>query len=120
MSMRSTKEHMIAWATTTLIVSSGLALRAAEMTFTGVVADAMCGATHKMSGPAESCTRECVKHGSDYALIMNDKAYTLKASNKLKAQLDKLAGQKAVVTGEQEGDTIQVATVKAAMEVRRR
>jgi hypothetical protein len=84
-------------------------------TLTGVVSDAMCGAKHEEmpSKPAE-CTRACVKHGANYALVVGDKVYTLETSDK--AALDKLndlAGAKAKVTGEVDGTTITVKSVAA-------
>ena len=49
-------------------------------TFTGVVSDNMCGKQHMANDKsAAQCTRECVKAGSDYALVVGDKVYTLKA-----------------------------------------
>ena len=89
------------------------AVAAEKATVTGVVADAMCGLKHHDSDAA-ACTRHCVQAGSDYALIAGDKALTLKASDSLKAELDKLAGKKATVSGERDGDTITVASVQPA------
>jgi len=80
-----------------------------ETTLTGTVSDAMCGAKH--SGDAATCTRGCVKKGSAYALVVGDKVYTLKGGEK---DLDKLAGQKATVTGTVDGDKVAVTAVKAA------
>jgi hypothetical protein len=59
-----------------------------NQTFTGTVSDAMCGAHHMMQGktPAQ-CIRECVKQGSDFALVSGGKVYTLKGG---KSQFDKL------------------------------
>jgi hypothetical protein len=52
-----------------------------------------------------------VKKGSDYALIVKDKVYTLKtSSDATKEQLDKLAGQAAKITGDLNGDTIARAS----------
>ncbi len=113
--MRSTSTRLMTWLAAGVIVAGASALRANEMTFTGVVGDVTCGVTHKMNGPVEACTRACVKHGSDYALIADDTAYTLKASNKLKNELDKLAGHRVQLSGEQKGNTIQVTAVKAVM-----
>ncbi len=97
-----------------LMVGSAAPLHAAAKMFTGEVGDAMCG-LHHMGGDAAECTRGCVKDGSDYALIVGDKALTLTVSDaKLKDALDKLAGKKATVTGEEKGDTIVVTAVKAA------
>ena len=78
--------------------------------WTGVVTDSMCGAKHMMSNAAD-CTRACVKQGSSYALLVGDKVYTLKGHE---AEVDKLAGQKATVTGSMSGTTIQVASVKGS------
>lgn len=89
-------------------------LSAAEMTLTGTVADAMCGVKHMMKDEA-ACTRGCVKKGSDYALIVKDKAYTLKATNEQKTELDKLAGKMAEIAGDVSGNTIMVKSVKMGM-----
>jgi len=56
-----------------------------------------------------------VKKGSSYALVVGDKVYTLKTDDKKAlAELDKLAGENAKVTGTAEGDTIDVSKVAAA------
>lgn len=80
-------------------------------TLTGVVSDQMCGAKHMMAGDAAKCTRECVKTGSPYALVVGDKVYTLKGHS---SELDALAGQSVVVKGAVSGTTIDVASVAAA------
>jgi Cu/Ag efflux protein CusF len=87
-----------------------------SQTLTGEVSDAMCGAKHEMKGKAAECTRACMKHGSQYALVVGDKVYTLETSDK--AALDKLndlAGAKAKVTGEVDGTTIAVKSVAAGL-----
>ena len=98
---------------TMLVLACTLALPAfaadKEQSLTGTVSDAMCGAKH--SGEAAACTRGCVKKGSAYALVVGDKVYTLKGGDK---DLDKLAGQKATVTGTVDGDKVTVSSVKAA------
>src|SRR5437660_8878900 len=78
--------------------------------FTGQVSDAMCGAHHMMSGPEADCTRACVGKGSKYALVVGEKIYILDADKSAQANLDKLAGAKATVSGTLNGDTIQVAS----------
>jgi len=95
----------------TLILLSSFAL-AANQTFTGTVTDDMCGKKHMSPGkPDAACTRECVKMGSGYALVVGDKVYKLKGAA---AQLDKYAGAKATVTGTVSGETIEVTSVAAA------
>ncbi len=84
-----------------------------SQTLTGEVSDAMCGAKHQMASAAD-CTRGCVKHGSNYALVVGDKVYTLETKDKTALDtLDKLAGSKAKVTGDVDGTTINVKSVAA-------
>lgn len=86
-----------------------------KQTLTGVVSDSMCGAKHMMEGGDAACTRACVSKGSKYALVVGDKVYTLETSDKAALdQLDKLAGQKAKVSGTVNGETIQVNSVSGA------
>src|SRR5438128_12588706 len=93
-------------------MAASTALGAATMTLKGTVSDAMCGAKHPIADAA-GCTKDCVKKGSDYALVTADgKAYTLKADAAAKAELDKLAGKMADVTGDVNGTTVVVKTVK--------
>src|SRR5512147_130872 len=90
-----------------------LALFAADQTFTGTVSDTMCGAKHTMM-PGKSdaeCTRACAKAGTDYALVVGDKVYTLKGD---KAEIDKFAGEKASVKGSVSGNVIQATSIAAA------
>src|SRR5260370_4307968 len=83
-------------------------------TFTGEVSDSMCGAKHMMEGNA-ACTRACVRKGSNYALVVGDKVYALYADAKADLDaLDKLAGEKARITGVADGETIEVSKVAAA------
>ena len=92
-------------------VAAGFAASGGEQTFTGVVSDNMCGKQHMAKDKsAAECTRECVKAGSDYALVVGDKLYALKGD---KAQLDRYAGQKATVTGEAKDETITVSSISA-------
>ena len=85
---------------------------ASEQTLTGVVSDNMCGKKHMMKdAPASKCTRECIKSGSDYALVVGDKVYTLKGD---KAQIDKFAGERAKVTGTVDKNTITATSVAHA------
>ena len=81
----------------------------ATQTISGTVSDAMCGAHHMMKdATAAQCTRECVKKGSDFALVSGGKVYTLKGD---KTQLDKFAGENVVVKGKVSGTTISVDSI---------
>ncbi|HEX9119562.1 MAG TPA: hypothetical protein VF840_03390 [Terriglobales bacterium] len=96
-----------------LLISLGLlAADAKDQTLTGTVSDTMCGAHHTMMpGSSDAqCVRTCVKAGSDYALVVGSKVYTLKGN---KADIDKFAGEKATVTGKVSGNVIQATSVAA-------
>jgi len=79
---------------------------------TGVVSDSMCGAKHMATNktPAE-CTRECVKAGSDYALVVGKEVYVLKGDQ---ASIDKFAGERATVKGAVSGSVVTVQSIAAA------
>jgi hypothetical protein len=86
---------------------------AKHKTLVGVVSDTACGAKHTMM-PGKSdaeCTRACVSKGSKYALVVGKKVYTLEGQYD---ELDKLAGEKAKVSGMVSGDVVQVSTVAPA------
>ncbi|HJT71804.1 MAG TPA: hypothetical protein VJ731_16515 [Terriglobales bacterium] len=85
---------------------------AAAKALTGVVSDSMCGAKHMAKDKsAAECTRECVKAGSDYALVAGGKVYPLKGD---KAEIDKYAGQRATVKGTLDGNNLSVQSITAA------
>ena len=114
--MRSSPKLAISLAT--LALGAGLTVSSASaggkaQTFTGQVGDAACGAKHvMMPGDDAGCTRACVRRGSKYALVVGDKVYTLDTNDKSALEvLDKLAGQRAKVMGQAEGNTISVNSV---------
>jgi hypothetical protein len=114
--MKSVMQKLILTQALALLVGgSAIGVFAAKSeTFTGEVSDAMCGAKHMMEGKA-ACTRACVAKGTNYALVVGDKLYTLHTSDKAaRDQLNTLAGEKAKVTGTADGDTIEVSGVSAA------
>jgi len=109
--MRLTRFAALSLAGT--FVATGVSLGAATMTLKGTISDAMCGAKHPVADAA-GCTKDCVKKGSDFALVTADgKVYTLKAGTSAKVSLEKLAGKMADVNGDVDGTTLTVKTVKA-------
>jgi hypothetical protein len=78
-----------------------------QVSMTGTISDSMCGAKHMMTGDDPKCVRTCVKGGSQYALVVNDKVYVLNGNREA---LDKLAGQKAIITGTMNDSILQVAS----------
>jgi hypothetical protein len=98
----------------------GATLRAATMSLNGTVADAKCGAKHAMKDAA-ACTKACVDKGSDYALVVGTKVYTLKTtSDKDKMELGKLAGKMAMVMGDVTGDNVMVKSVAMGKEKKKK
>jgi len=94
---------------------SGATMTAANMTLMGKIGDAKCGVKHMMADEAK-CTEACVKEGSDYALIVGDKAYTLKTTDAtIKADIGKLAGKEAEIVGDVNGTIVTVTSVKMGM-----
>jgi len=81
-------------------------------TLTGTVSDSMCRAHHmERDKSASECTRECVKKGTKYALVVGKKGYTLEGHE---AELDKLAGERATVKGSIMGEMVMVESAAAA------
>lgn len=87
-----------------------------RQTLTGVVSDAACGIQHTMMpGPADQCTRECVKRGAKYILVIADKIYVLNTTDKdILAVLDQQAGKQVTVTGMVNGVAVAVEKVVTA------
>jgi hypothetical protein len=80
-------------------------------TLTGVVSDAMCGSDHHGKDAAK-CTNACASKGK-YALVIGDRVVTLDEAPT--ADMQKLAGQKATVTGTMTGkDSMKATKVEAA------
>jgi hypothetical protein len=94
----------------TLMLGAALVLGAAPATFTGVITDTMCASDHKMMKvtPDAQCVRECVKHGSKYALLVGDKVYKLSDQQ----TPEKFAGEKVKVTGTLNSKTNIIAVEK--------
>jgi hypothetical protein len=95
-----------------LTLGGTVAAFAQQQSFTGLVADSMCGATHmaKDKNPAEY-RRICVKDGQKYALAVDKKLYTLEGHE---ADLSKLASQKVTVNGTLKAEALTVESVLPA------
>lgn len=100
----------------TLSLAAALALGAmgllgADESWTGVISDSMCGASHG-STPAKQCTLGCVKKGAKYVVVVGDKVYSI--ANQNAPGLAKYAGDNVKVTGTMSGDTITVKKISKA------
>jgi hypothetical protein len=99
-----------------LFVAGLLVAAAAPQTFTGVITDTMCGASHKGMGiaPDAKCVRECVKSDPSvrYALLVGSDVYVLSDQQ----TPEKFAAQKVKVTGtlDAKAKTLKVDKIEAA------
>lgn len=86
---------------------------AAQSNFSGMITDEHCRAKHERypGKSASECARLCALNGSKYVLLDGDKVYVLVGKD---LTLDKLAGERATVSGSLEGSTITVTSVAAA------
>ena len=85
--------------------------KAASQTWTGAISDAMCKGLHNGKDAAQ-CTADCVKNGSKYVLVVDDKTIYNIDNQKFK-DLPKFAGDTAVVTGTIKDDTITITKMTA-------
>jgi hypothetical protein len=96
-----------------LTAAALLSASTAKRTFTGVITDKMCGASHAAMKvtPDAKCVRDCAKAGSQYALLEGKNLYTLSHA---KAP-DTYAGQRVRVSGtlDEKTRTIQVESIAA-------
>ena len=94
---------------TAVLLAFVLSMFAAQTTVTGVITDNMCTRKHMMPGKTNAdCVRACIEHGADYVLVTNGKTLELKGDKK---QLSNYAGKKATLTGNLNGNTLQVSSV---------
>jgi hypothetical protein len=81
-------------------------------TFRGMITDSHCMGRH-VRYPDKSpvdCARMCARSGSAYVLVDGDRKYVLHGAD---LALDKVAAQRAVVTGKLDGDIVKVTSVAA-------
>ncbi len=110
--MLNMKKYGKSFLTFTFTVIASFSAMAAPQSFTGTLSDSMCGAKHMLPGKTDAeCTRTCVKANAKYALVVDKKVYTLSGSQE---EFSRLAGTRVRVTGEQNGDTINVKSITPA------
>jgi len=87
----------------------------AEQSWTGVVGDSMCGASHSMDGGGNemsdaACVISCVKSGEKYVLVSDGRS--LEIANQDFAALKEMAGESVKLTGEMVKDVITIAKLE--------
>lgn len=99
------------------VVSFAASGFAAEQTWTGMIGDSKCGATHKAAQEHNAnltdraCTEACIKSGAEYILSADGKVYRLE--NQKDATLAENAGKTVMVTGTLKGNTITASRIVA-------
>ena len=89
---------------------AGMIAHAATQTFAGVVSDSMCAKQHMIPGKtAAQCIEECIKAGSGYVLVVDNKVYKLSAKPDT---LAKFAGKHVQVEGELRDNTIAITAIR--------
>jgi hypothetical protein len=84
-------------------------IHAASKSIDGIISDAMCGKKHMIPGKTEAeCVQECVKSGSSYGLVAEDKVYTLVAKPEAIARF---AGKHVHIEGKLKDTTITVDSI---------
>lgn len=77
----------------------------------GVISDSSCRARHVMTDKtAAECMRQCARQGARTVLVSGDHVYLLEGHS---ADLQRLAGQRATVTGTVRGKVVHVASIAA-------
>jgi hypothetical protein len=75
----------------------------------GTISDAKCGAAHAdASEKSMKCVQGCVKGGQSPVLVSEGKVYKIADASKVANHL----GHKVIVTGNVEGDTVQIEDIK--------
>ncbi|MBC7924441.1 MAG: hypothetical protein H7039_02185 [Bryobacteraceae bacterium] len=79
--------------------------------WTGTISDAKCAKAHAdASEKSMSCVKGCVKGGQAAVFVTGDKVIKIGNQDKVTEHL----GHKVTVTGNLEGDTLTIASVKMA------
>lgn len=95
-------------------LAQGCAARA-EQRWAGTISDSMCGRHHESGAEGQAttdpdCTRDCVKGGSRYVLVVGDEVYAI--ANQDHPGLPAHAGQRVELAGTLAGDSITVTRIE--------
>ena len=88
-----------------------------QRTWTGLISDSMCKQHHESGAEGQQttdpdCTRDCVKGGSKYVLLVEDTVHAI--VNQDHKQLAEHAGTRVIVRGTLKGDAIEIAEIEKA------
>lgn len=100
----------------------------AEESWSGQISDSLCRKAHEEDADAAAggkqgipdeheCTLACVRGGSKYVFVANDKVYQI--ANQTEPSLQTHAGHHVTLTGEMKGDIITVSKIEMAADAAR-
>lgn len=93
-----------------LLVIGSTAIAVEKSQWTGWISDAKCAA-NGAKAPHKGCAIKCVESGQAMVFVAeNKKVYKLQGAGKVKS----LVGDKVVLSGSLDGDTITIESAKAA------
>jgi hypothetical protein len=95
--------------TPAILLLSLFAVSAMADEFTGWISDSKCGAKGA-SADHKDCAAKCVKGGAAPVFVMDSKVLKIDDLSKVEGHI----GQKVIVTGSIDGDTVKVESVKVA------
>jgi hypothetical protein len=104
-------------ATFLFAATAAVATASEQRTWTGVISDSMCKRHHESGAEGQQttdpdCTRDCVKGGSKYVLLVEDTVLAI--VNQDQKQLAEHAGTRVLVRGTLQGDAIEIAAIEKA------
>ena len=113
MSGRAARLGWLVRGVAALLIAAGAG--GAEQSWTGVIGDSMCGASHAMDGGGNemsdgACVISCVKGGEKYVLVSDGRS--LEIGNQDFAGLASAAGTKVRLWGDGEGGRIRVTRIE--------
>jgi hypothetical protein len=93
---------------------------AAEQTWTGAIADSLCGASHAMMSSQVTpplsdvdCSKTCIDAGGKYVFVDGDKK-VIAIANQNFAALKEEAGKKVKITGDLKNNEITISKIESA------
>ena len=107
--------------TLSVLVVTATKVPAEQQTWSGQISDSRCGAVHEEDADAagggrqgqptpRECTLACIKGGSKYVFVMDDKIFQI--ADQKNPALETFAGDTVKLTGEMTGNVITVSKIE--------
>ena len=94
-------------------IGSLVAGAALAESMSGTISDANCGAKHAAATEKDAaCAKSCVKRGAAPVFVSNGKVYKISEGSQEKVAA--LVGDKVIVDGKVDGDTVTIESAEAA------